>query len=481
MPTPDAVVPQTFRCVQIVIPDSVGDVFFSVVMGQLGEMANQYYWKTEGDLTAEQAAFLMAQSAAMTDANGLDCEGFVDCNSVAECITQETIVQIALNNTLINLGVLNANVINSETTILIDRIPDPAVTEIAETGSDPCDLDFIWAGIRSMVERVDGNGRDILEDLAVINDKIEQWGELIDLVPILGDTIKDIGDLFTQILPDILNAYNSASGPAFLDVVACEIFQMVCAECRYPTFDEMLNYFGENSYINIADIASITMSDFWTIIRNVTLTSSEALWYTINAWQCFTLSFDSAFGRSYGKKSFEIWASFGEENPTNDWEILCGECNAPQTITFDFTVADGGFIQQEGGGRGIWTSGVGWESELGANSQQGVIIYKALPALGEIKSAHMEYTVGGSHTWNILSVLRDNQNSGSGQVILINTNTTTSGCKFGIINPAEHRDFIVIQVNDGNTPDQAVLTSLTLEWAVEKPTGWQSEGDPIPC
>lgn len=72
-PTPDPVSPQTFRCARIYVPDSVGDVFFSLVMGQLAEMTKEYYWKQSGLLTPEQAAFLMAQSVAMTDANGVDC------------------------------------------------------------------------------------------------------------------------------------------------------------------------------------------------------------------------------------------------------------------------------------------------------------------------------------------------------------------------------------------------------------------------
>jgi len=163
------------------------------------------------------------------------------CEQVAECIDSSTIVQSAINTTIINQGSIDPNTINPDTTVLTDRIPEPETTEIAETSSDPCDLDEIWAGIREMVERIDANGRDLLEDLAVINDKIEQWGEIVDLVPLLGDTIKDISDLFTEQLPDMLNAYNAASSPTFLDIVACDLFAMVCQDCLYPSINQSSN------------------------------------------------------------------------------------------------------------------------------------------------------------------------------------------------------------------------------------------------
>lgn len=394
MPTPDETLPQTFRCVQVFIPDCVGDVFFSVIIGQMTEMAQSGYWKQEGDMSPETAAFLMAQAVAMTDADGLSCEDIMACENVADCIDNDVTVQLALNTTIINAGIVNSNVINSNVTILTDRIPDPEVQEIAETGSDPCDLDAIWAGIRSMVERIDGNGRDILEDLSVINDKIEQWAELIDLVPILGDTIKDISDLFTEQLPDILNQYNSASSPTFLDNVACDLFSMVCNDCRYPTFDEILNYFGSHSYVALPNMNTVTYGTIWDIVKAVPLLVPEPLWYTINAWQCLTLAFDGLFNRSYGKKSFEIWASFGEDNPNDNWIILCDGCPEPAyEITFDFTL--GSAVPPNSMNAGTYSSGSGWWQ--GSNLANDRLVYWSIPTgIGLVHNEiEIDYKMGG--------------------------------------------------------------------------------------
>jgi len=298
------------------------------------------------------------------------------CEQVADCIDTSTVVQNSINTTVINKGSVNPNTINSETTILTDRIPQPEITPIAETSSDPCDLDAIWAGIRSMVERIDGNGRDILEDLSVINDKIQQWGELIDLVPILGDTIKDIGDLFTEQLPDMLNAYNAASSPTFLDNVACDLFAMVCEDCRYPTFDEILEYFGSHSYVAFPTIATTSYAALWQIIKLVSIGVPEALWYTINAWQCITLAFDGIFGRSYGRRSFEIWASFGEDNPNDNWIILCDGCpEPPYEILFDFQTTGDNAVPPNTMNAGSWTPNQ-W---LGSNLANERLVYWSIP------------------------------------------------------------------------------------------------------
>jgi hypothetical protein len=297
------------------------------------------------------------------------------CEQIADCIDNSTIVQSAINTTIINQGSIDPNTIDPDTTILTDRIPEPETTEIAKTTSDPCDLDAIWAGIREMIERIDANGRDILEDLAVINDKIEQWGEIVDLVPLLGDTIKDISDLFTEQLPDMLNAYNAASSPTFLDLVACDLFSIVCNDCRYPTFDEILNYFGSHSYVALPTISATSYGALWNVIKFVTIGVPEALWYTINAWQCITLAYDGLFNRSYGRRSFEIWASFGEDNPNDNWEIICGGCpEPPYEIYFDFNGDDA--VPPNTMNAGSYIGGVYWQ---GSNLSNERLVYWSIP------------------------------------------------------------------------------------------------------
>lgn len=287
-----------------------------------------------------------------------------DCNDVADCINGNAIVQDSITNVLNNNGTVNPNRIDAENTTGADRIPN-ASTESVSSPPPGCDKDALWAGIVEMVNRIDQNGRDILEDLAIINDKIEQIAEVIDLVPLLGDTIKDIADFFTEVIPDLLNAYNSASSPTFLDNVACDLFELVCNECRYPTYDEVFEYFRASSGLSVPVLAVATYAQTWNVVKAVSVLVPETVWYAINLWQCLTLLFDGYFGRSYGKKSFAIWASFGEDNPNNNWEILCSGCaDLGWAYDIDFTSEQGEWVARMSGATplAVWANGIGWQS-----------------------------------------------------------------------------------------------------------------------
>lgn len=259
------------------------------------------------------------------------------CTRVGDCVDNSTYVQNIINNYLLQSGIIDPNSIDAENTSLIDRNPSTPTEPIAPD-IEPCDLDTLWAGIREIVERIDQEGRDLLEDLSVINDKVQQVSEIIDLVPLLGDTIHDVADLFTETIPDILNAYNSASSPSFLDLVACDLFQMVCNDCRYPTYDEVLNYLGSLSYFAIPNPATLTYAAAWDLIKAVTIATPTPVWYTVNLWQVLTLAFGGKWNGSYGKNTIAIWASLGEDLPNDNWMVLCNGCQQPPfELFFDFT------------------------------------------------------------------------------------------------------------------------------------------------
>lgn len=188
-----------------------------------------------------------------------------------------------------------------------------------------CDLDELWSGIREMVERVDQEGRDILQDLAALNDRAERIQAFIDLVPILGDTIADTAEFLTETIPDILNAYDSHSSPSQLDSVACDLFELCCSECRYPSFDEVLTYFFQRSILSPLVAVTASRLDIWNLFRTLGLVPAS-VWYTVNALQLWVLAVGSRWANVWGRHSLRIWASIGEDTPTDNWVALCGGC-----------------------------------------------------------------------------------------------------------------------------------------------------------
>jgi len=342
-------------CFSITVPDTQG---FRIVAAGLIETLYQYHNWEEFGLSRTETIERLKELNPLYYGGCLE----MSCEQVADCVDTDETVQNSINTVIINNGLVNPDSIDPDNTTGADRVPESATASVAPP-PPACDKDSLWAGIREMVDRVDQNGRDILEDLQFLNDKVEQWSELIDLVPLLGDTIKDISDLFTQQIPDILNAYNAASSPTFLDNVACDLFEMVCDECRYPTFDEIVNYFGSLSYVAMPAFSVLTYGNMWNLVKAVSTAIPEPLWYTVNLWQCFTLAIDGTFKRSYGSKSFEIWASFGEDTPNDNWEILCDGCEDVNCVEYDFTVSDHGFTVWTTGNRpfGVYVPGIGWQ------------------------------------------------------------------------------------------------------------------------
>lgn len=318
-------------CYSIVVPDD--HEWRMVIQGHFEALLLQYNWEQFG-LSRDYVVDRLRE----LNPNILGCDAMVDCQDVADCIETSFTVQQTINNYLEQSGTLDPN-LGSETATIENRVTDPSTDTIADS-PDPCDFDKLWAGIREMVERIDQEGRDMLEDLAVINDQVQQIQRFIEIVPIIGNLINSVVDFFTEQIPDILNAYNSFSSPSALDAVACDIFEMVCSECRYPTYDEILQYFGSHSMAGLPPLEASTMSQVWDIAKGLPIAVPTVTWYTVNALQVLTLGLGGTWVGNFGQRTFGIWCSFGEDNPNDNWSILCNACpDPPFELFIDFTTS----------------------------------------------------------------------------------------------------------------------------------------------
>lgn len=282
----------------------------------------------------------------------------LDCDDIADCIDTSQAVQNSITNEyqstvaqfLDDNGSINPDKANSTTTTET-RLPEYSTGSIASPPVD-CDLDKLWSGIREMVVRIDDKGRDVLEDLTLINDKAEQIQGLIDLVPLLGDIIADVAGFFTELVPDLLNGYNAFSSEATIDDLACELFSLVCNECRYPTYEEVLSVYSSKSVVGlIASPQLLNYTQVWYAVKQIPSLNGSIVYHTINTWQLVTYYFGSIFGGSRGTNTLNIWASIGEDLPTDNWIVLCGGCPEPivnWTCTIDFSIDSYGAILTKG-------------------------------------------------------------------------------------------------------------------------------------
>jgi len=291
------------------------------------------------------------------------------CDQVNDCITTNLSTQIALNNTLLGNGFLNPDQIQPIDPQMQNRFPESQRDNEAAPPPDACDNDALWAGILEIVERLDQMGLDFLEKVTSANDTAERVVNLIDSVPIFGGIVADVLTNFTDIAQDIENAYVAHSSIQEQEELACKLFELVCNDCRYPTYDEFYELYSNAGITGIQDIQSYGVTAALDYIIGSNGLANAVVWYTLNTIILYTLYLGSTFAGKRGVKWLEIWADIGEDAPSNGWELLCEECANEWCYEFEFD--DAAYWVAGGRASPIWTAtySVGqWQATLGSNA-----------------------------------------------------------------------------------------------------------------
>ena len=349
-------------------PDYIAAFLFAVK-----QMTLDRYWQHTPDLAAITVRNVMLNRTfkPLLDRLALleGC-GEVDCLDVADCIETSTDVQDALTNNNDQYGTMNPDYVSNEgtesTTIIDNRFPDTQrETEIKEAPAD-CDLDEIWSGIYFLVTKLDERGRDWLEQIVARVDKWERASEFVGTVPIVGELAEDLLLTFIDVVPDLLEFYNAWSSEEHLQDIACALFELVCAECRYPTYNEVLNYYASLGMDELSDWAIKGVRLMVDYMVGSSTFASDIIYHTIITFQLWVLYTQSTFFGLRGTKWLGIWLDNGEEFANDEWEVLCDGCaNQVWCYEWDFTTSNGNFALHNpfGTAAGVWTDGIGWVFE----------------------------------------------------------------------------------------------------------------------
>lgn len=280
------------------------------------------------------------------------------CTQVDDCINNNVSTQVALNNTLLSNGVVNPDQIQPISPQMDNRFPVILRQTDAAPPPPSCDKDALWAGILEIVTRLDSMGLDFLEQTVANNDKAERITNIIDIVPLFGDVVADVITVFADNAQDIENAYVAHSSLQVLEETACALFELVCEECRYPTFDEIYDYYASYGISGIQDIASYGITAAMDYLIGTNGLGNAVVWYTMNSTVLYTLYLGGTWLGKRGTKWLEIYADIGEDAPNNGWELLCDGCEGDWCHTFDFSIDQYDWLITHG----TWTLGVGFVS-----------------------------------------------------------------------------------------------------------------------
>lgn len=346
-PTPNEQVGDvTFGCIPIFVPNNpeFNAAFAAAIYGLYAQMSKEWFWREQGTLTPQMAAFYSSQGLAITEAYG-DC---MDCEDVASCIEEQLPINQTLRNALYQYltesGFNNPNRIDALNTTLADRNSADGLTTPLGTLED-CNLDVLWGAIRhGIVQRLDDEGRDLLENLALISDPAERLGVFIDVVPVLGDVAEGIVFQFTEIIPDVLNLYDAYSSESTMDEIACEIFGMVCADCRYPTWTEIITYYQENAIVGIPDMNSATLETVMALMEDLAEALPRLAYHTVIYWMLLIINLKAVFNGLTSDGIIREFVEIGEDFASDNWFDLCDTCQQQYRLwTHDFSDGMGAF------------------------------------------------------------------------------------------------------------------------------------------
>lgn len=280
---------------------------------------------------------------ALLGAIAMSCEDIADCIETSEevqnAITMngDISLQLMMNNA--NNGLNGVPSVNA-TTDTINTIPQA----IGAAKDDPvkelenCDLNKLWAGIRDgVVQRLDDNARSVLEWLVSKADVAERGTALIGAIPIFGSMAKAVLDQMVELSPDMLNLFEAYTSIEVLDEIACEIFGIVCSECRYPTYQEVFTYYASAGITGMDDLDDIVISVATDLLFGSTELAALAFYHTLIAYQLIVLAMGSKFYGASGSSALFTMASLGEDFANDNWMVLCDSCDDAYTLyTWDF-------------------------------------------------------------------------------------------------------------------------------------------------
>lgn len=333
----------------------------------------------------------------------------VSCDDVADCVEEQLAIDPETNTPVnqefynfitqaINQsGFGNPNHINPTQTTIADKTPVGFASE--EIKDLPqCDLNKLWAGIRhGIVERLDEALEDALQDISAIPTIIGRNAAWLDIIPVLGDLAEAVVTSLSSVAPTLLSLFDAHSSDTTKDELACELFGLVCAQCRYPTHEEVYDHFKNYGMPATPDMAEWVLQTMTELLTNPVGVTAKVAYFTLMTWQLGILYVQGLFNGNNGSKALLDMATLGEDSANDNWLQLCSTCQEQyQWMQYDFTQGTFDWHLYPLGGtqptNGKWVAGQGWTGTL-VGTVPRVIISKNVNTGWVIRSIGFDYKV----------------------------------------------------------------------------------------
>lgn len=439
-----------FICIPIVVPNKTE--FKAAIYGLYAQMSKEYFWRNFGTMTAQQAAWLSSRGLALTDAYG-ECGDVMACEDVADCfeseiVTNQTLIN-AFTEAINNAGYGNPNRVNATVTKIADRNVAGKMAEDIKELSD-CNLDKLWGGLRhGIVARLDESLADTLQDIAAIPTIIGRNAAWLDIIPVIGDIAEAIVTSLSSVTPTLLSLYEAHSSEATLDEIACDLFGIVCSECRYPTHQEIYDYFKNFALPATPSIGDWVLETMTQLLTNPVGVTAKVAYFTLMCWQLGILYLQATFNGSNGTEALYNYATLGEDFASDNWLQLCDACGEQyMEYAWDFTQAQWDSYRTDGFSGNIssgnYVAGKGWRlSSINATDGLMQVGLALDPAWQIVAVAYKSSAAAGAQ----VAAFRTTPSASGGQTVNLNAADTPYTQRANmILNPQTNRNEFALRL-----------------------------------
>jgi len=351
----DYPLPETFRCLEIVIPDD--DSYIAVIAGFVALLSNEWSWVGSSDVRKSHAD-LWEQAYSLTE-----WEACMDCAEVADCIETDEGVQSAIRDVVSGTNPFAGNEVGQP-------VSQQEFQSNQAAGTNPsCNYDILWAQCLFIVQSFNRNITDTLEDIEVATNVVEILDVLEDL-PLVKYLANLVGasaaiEAINYFQNCLLEQYLAEYDVEYENDLACALFCAAFDTCDV-SIELLYDVFASRVVSLIEDPDTIeTIVNLVEVVAGLefdnTIVVDLAFFFCAASWKLGNFIFGNA-----ASQTFKVLLGLAVDDASSDWSLLC-ECGWESIM--DFTTDDFGFVPTvpDTGSFGHWTNGIGWEDDFGVD------------------------------------------------------------------------------------------------------------------
>jgi len=280
-------------------------------------------WRTRWTGNPSQDAIDEFRAQTINDILEID---MLDCDEVADCIENSEAVKSALN------AFLNG----WQNDLIPQKNPDSKQNEdIGSLWNETCDLNVLYAQCVRLVTRTNTAITDWLETLADETTATQITAAIAGLPALENVGLSSLTSLGEVLLTVPLASYEADFTTTYADELACELFCLTRNDCVL-TFGDFYNiiydrvaavipeFMPPDDFLNILQWFT-AISDY--VIDLTSINKADLMFYIVLGGIRFG---ELVFGSlDDGMQLFRIATMLAADEPSNDWQTLCTDCDEP--------------------------------------------------------------------------------------------------------------------------------------------------------